>query len=93
MSRVGEKVDRSPTGTGVSGRLAIDFSRGKIALKEEMVVESVIGTRFKGRIVEKMRFSGVDAVIPEIEGTAHITGRHQFLFDPDDPLSYGFFLR
>ena len=87
------EVDRSPTGTGVSGRLAIEFARGKIALNQEMVVESVIGTRFKGRIIQKMRFGGYDAVIPEVEGSAYITGKHQFLFDPDDPLANGFFLR
>lgn len=87
------EVDRSPTGTGVSGYLAIEFVRGKIALNQEMVVESIIGTRFKGRVVQKTRFGEYDAVIPEVEGSAYITGKHQFLFDPDDPLANGFFLR
>ncbi len=87
------EVDRSPTGTGVSGCLAIEFARGKIVLNQEMVVESIIGTRFKGRIVQKTRFGERDAVIPEVEGSAYITGKHQFLFDPDDPLASGFFLR
>ena len=87
------EVDRSPTGTGVSGYLAIEFARGKIALNQEMVVESIIGTQFKGRVVQKTRFGQYDAVIPEIEGSAYITGKHQFLFDPHDPLANGFFLR
>ena len=87
------EADRSPTGTGVSGRLAIEFARGKITLNQEMVVESIIGTRFKSRIVQKTRFGDYDAVIPEVEGSAYITGKHQFLFDPDDPLANGFFLR
>ncbi|MFQ6109732.1 MAG: proline racemase family protein, partial [Candidatus Aminicenantales bacterium] len=87
------EVDRSPTGTGVSGRLAIDFARGEISLKQEITIESIIGTRFKGRIIEETQFGPYEAVIPEVEGSAHITGKHEFVFDPDDPLCYGFFLR
>jgi trans-L-3-hydroxyproline dehydratase len=58
-----------------------------------MVVESIIGTRFTGRIVEPTPFGPYRAVIPEIEGSAHITGRHVFLVDPEDPLRDGFILR
>jgi proline racemase len=87
------EVDRCPTGTGVSGRLAIHYARGQIALQETMVVESIIDTRFSGRIVDTTTFGPYPAVIPEIEGTAHITGRHEFLFDPLDSLRNGFILR
>jgi trans-L-3-hydroxyproline dehydratase len=87
------EVDRCPTGTGVSGRLAIRHARGEIRLHESMVVESIIGTRFSGRIVERTTFGPYAAIIPEIEGTAHITGRHEFLVDPADPLRDGFILR
>jgi proline racemase len=87
------EVDRCPTGTGVSGRLAIHYARGEIGLGDPIVVESIIGTRFVGRIVEATTFGPYPAIIPEIEGTAHITGRHEFLIDPDDPLRDGFILR
>ncbi len=87
------EVDRCPTGTGVSGRLAIHHARGEIGVGEPIVVESIIGTRFTGRVVETTTFGPYPAVIPEVEGTAHITGRHEFLIDPDDPLRDGFILR
>ena len=87
------EVDRCPTGTGVSGRLAIHHARGEIEAGQSLVVESIIGTRFTGRIIETTNFGPYPAIIPEIEGTAHITGRHEFLIDPDDPLREGFILR
>ena len=87
------EVDRCPTGTGVSARLAIHHARGEIDPGETIVVESIIGSRFTGRIVETTKFGPYAAVIPEIGGTAHITGRHEFLIDPDDPLRDGFILR
>jgi len=87
------EVDRCPTGTGVSARLAIHHARGEIDPGETIVVESIIGSRFTGRIVETTRFGPYAAVIPEVGGTAHITGRHEFLIDPDDPLRDGFILR
>jgi trans-L-3-hydroxyproline dehydratase len=87
------EVDRCPTGTGVSARLALHRARGEIDPGETIVVESIIGSRFTGRIVEETTFGPHPAVIPEIGGTAHITGRHEFLIDPDDPLREGFILR
>ena len=87
------EVDRCPTGTGVSARLAIHHARGEIRPGEEIVVESIIGSRFTGRIVKETAFGPYPAVIPEIGGTAYITGRHEFLIDPDDPLRDGFILR
>jgi trans-L-3-hydroxyproline dehydratase len=87
------EVDRSPTGTGVSGRLALRHARGRMAEHEPFVVESIIGTRFSGRIAGTTTFGGYQAIIPQIEGSAHITGRHEFLIDPDDPLGDGFILR
>jgi len=87
------EVDRSPTGTGVSGRLALLRARGEIDLNQPVVIESIIGTRFAGRIVETSAFGPYPAVIPEVEGSAYITGRHEFLIDPEDPLREGFILR
>jgi trans-L-3-hydroxyproline dehydratase len=87
------EVDRCPTGTGVSARLAIHHARGEIGVGEPMVVESILGSRFTGSIVETTAFGPYPAIIPEVEGTAHITGRHEFLIDPADPLRDGFILR
>ncbi len=87
------EVDRCPTGTGVSGRLAIHYARGEVGVNEPIVIESIIGTHFSGRIVETTTFGPYPAIIPEVEGAAYVTGRHEFLIDPDDPLKDGFILR
>lgn len=87
------EVDRSPCGTGVSGRLAIHHARGEIGINEPIVIESIIGTRFTGRIVKTTTFGPHHAIIPEVEGAAYISGRHEFLIDPADPLRKGFILR
>ncbi|HET7550342.1 MAG TPA: proline racemase family protein [Gemmatimonadaceae bacterium] len=88
------EVDRSPTGTGVSGRVAQLHARGEIALGEEVLVESILGARsvFGGRAVESARVGPHEAVIPEVRGTAFITGRSEFLVDPRDSLGGGFLL-
>jgi trans-L-3-hydroxyproline dehydratase len=86
-------VDRSPTGTGVSGRVALEHAKGRLAVAEPFVIESLIGTRFTGRVVRQTNFGEYDAVVPEVDGNAYITGRHEFLIAPDDPLKEGFILR
>ena len=87
------EVDRSPTGTGVSARMALHYSRGEVKIGDPLVIESIIGTRFTGRVLEVARCGPHAAVIPEVEGRAYLTGRHTFLIDPDDPLATGFLLR
>ena len=87
------EVDRSPTGTGVSARLALLYARHAIRGNQSIEIDSIIGSRFSGCIVETTTFGSHQAVIPEVEGTAHITGRHEFLIDPKDPLRDGFVLR
>lgn len=87
------EVDRSPTGTGVSARMALHFERGEIAIGQPMVIESIIGSRFTCRIKEVTSFGSYRAVIPEVEGTAHFCGKNEFLIDPEDPLKEGFFFR
>src|SRR5229473_3678086 len=87
------EVDRSPTGTGVSGRVALEHAKGQLAVGEPFVIESLIGTRFAGRVVRETMFGDYAAVVPEVEGNAYITGRHEFLITPDDPLKEGFILR
>ncbi len=87
------EIDRSPTGTGVSGRAAIHHARGELPADKWITIESLIGTQFQVRVYETTEVAGVPAVVPEVHGTAHITGRNEFLIDPDDPLAEGFLLR
>jgi proline racemase len=87
------EVDRCPTGTGVSARLAIHYARNEINLKQPIIIESIIGSTFSGRIIDTATFGSYPAVIPEVTGTAHITARNEFLIDPSDPLKEGFILR
>ena len=87
------EVDRSPTGTGVSGRVALEHAKGRLSVGQPFVIESLIGTRFTGRVVRETTFGEYAAIVPEVEGSAYITGRHEFLIAPDDPLKDGFILR
>lgn len=87
------ELDRSPTGTAVSGRLAILRARDEISGDAKIVVESIIGGRFSGRIVETAAVGEHPAVVPEVGGRAWVTGRHEFLIDPDDPWRDGFLVR
>lgn len=87
------EVDRSPTGTGVSARLAIHYVRNEIIKGQTIVIESIVGSKFKGTVFEETTFGGHPAIIPEVEGTAFITGRHEFLIDPKDEFPEGFILR
>lgn len=88
------EVDRSPTGTGVSGRVAQLHARGELALGEEITVESILGRSsvFRGRAVETTSVGHHQAVIPEVSGTAFMTGRSEFIVDPRDTLGGGFLL-
>ena len=87
------ELDRSPTGTGVCGRAAIHFSRGEIELGDELQVESIIGTEFRVSCVDAVEVGGISAVIPEVTGSAYISGEHTFVLDQSDPLPHGFFIR
>jgi len=87
------EVDRSPTGTGVSARAALHFARREIKIQEPFIVESILGTCFRGCVVETTEFGSYKAVIPEVTGSAYITGCNEWLIDPDDPLKHGFILR
>jgi proline racemase len=84
--------DRSPCGTGTSARMAQLHARGELALNQDFVNESYIGTRFIGRLVESTSVGGYDAVIPTITGRAWITGTAQYFLDPTDPFPKGFLL-
>ncbi|MGI9517371.1 MAG: proline racemase family protein, partial [Pirellulaceae bacterium] len=86
-------VDRSPTGSGVSGRMAIHHARGETQPGESWRIESIIDTIFTGAVASVTEFGPYQAVIPEVAGTAHITGINTFIVNPDDPLRDGFILR
>jgi proline racemase len=85
-------LDRSPCGTGTSARMAALHARGELALGEDFVNESVIGTRFTGRLVQETEVGGAPAVVPEVTGRAWITGMGQYLLDERDPFPAGFAL-
>jgi len=87
------QVDRSPTGTGVSARAALHFFRKEIGLGESVTIESILGTTFRVRAVEETTFGPYRAVIPEVTGSAALTGRGEFWFDPEDALVKGFVFR
>jgi len=87
------EVDRSPTGTGVSARVAIEHARGRLRDGSSFVVESILGTRFRGRVLRVATVGEFDAVIPEIAGSAWTVGRGELWMAPDDPLREGFVLR
>ncbi|MFV1979854.1 MAG: proline racemase family protein [Rhodothermia bacterium] len=87
------EVDRSPTGTGVSGRLAIHFARDEIGIGEQIVIESIIGSTFSCSVLEETSFGPHRAIIPRVEGRAFLTGKHEFIIDPSDPLRDGFIIR
>ena len=87
------EVDRSPTGTGVSGRAALHFARGEIGLNEPIEIESIIGSSFLVSVTEETTFGPHKAIIPMVEGRAYITGHNTFYLDPRDPYKDGFILR
>lgn len=87
------EVDRSPTGTGVSARAALHYARRELQAGEPFVVESILGTCFKGEITNETELGPYRAVIPKITGSAHICGHNTLLIDPEDPLRHGFILR
>jgi trans-L-3-hydroxyproline dehydratase len=87
------EVDRSPTGTGVSARVALHYARGEIGLQEPFVVESILGTTFTGSVADTTTFGPYTAVVPQVTGSAYITGVNQLLLNPHDPLTNGFLLR
>jgi proline racemase len=87
------ELDRSPTGSGVSARAALLHAKGDVRLGQKLQIESILGTRMTVEAVSTVKFGPYDAVIPEVGGTAFITGRQEFYFDPEDPLRGGFILR
>lgn len=87
------EVDRSPTGSGVSGRAAIHYKKDEISLGESITIESILGSSFNVEVDSLIDYGSFEAVIPKVTGTAYITGEHTFYIDNEDVLKHGFFLR
>ncbi|MFH9423808.1 proline racemase family protein [Streptomyces sp. NPDC017529] len=85
-------LDRSPCGTGTSARMAQLHARGILPLHRPFVNESLIGTRFTGRLVDTCLVGGRPAVVPTVTGRAWITGTARYVLDPSDPFPRGFVL-
>ena len=84
------KIDRSPTGTAASARMALLHAAGEMAVGDTFTARSIIDSEFQGRIVETTRVGDRPAIVPEITGRAWITGVHQHMLDPDDPWPEGY---
>ena len=84
------EVDRSPCGTGTAAVMAVLDAMGLLGDDTRFVHESLIGTTFTGRVTGRTMIGEYEAIIPEIEGSAWITGEHTFVVDDEDPLRNGF---
>ncbi len=84
------KLDRSPTGTAVSARLAMLAARGLAAPGDALVMRSIIDSTFVGTIVDTTTVGDRPAVIATVTGSAWITGTHQYRLDPADPWPAGY---
>ena len=89
----GTQVDRSPTGSGVTARIAVQHRRGQVALGESRAFESVTGAVFTGRAVAETRAGDHPAVTVEVAGEAHYSGESRFFLEPGDSIGQGFLLR
>jgi proline racemase len=83
-------IDRSPCGTGTSARMAVLHAKGRLAIGEDFRHEGILGTVFTGRLLEETRVGERAAVVPQITGSAWITGIADYVVDPSDPFPDGF---
>ncbi|MFN3207932.1 MAG: trans-3-hydroxy-L-proline dehydratase [Roseovarius sp.] len=84
------KVDRSPTGTALSARMAVLHRRGIMKTGDRLTAHSLIGSTFSGQILEETHVGDLSAILPEISGRGWITGFHQHMQDPSDPWPQGY---
>lgn len=84
------KLDRSPTGTGVSARMALLRSQGTMAIGDRLTMRSVIGSEFIGQIVRDTKVGDLDAIVPSVSGRAWRTGWFKYEVDPADPWPLGY---
>lgn len=87
------EVDRSPCGSGTCARLALLDSAGALARGAALRHRGIVDTVFTGRVIGDTEVGGLPAVLTEVEGSAYLTGRHEFVLEPQDPLGTGFLLR
>lgn len=87
------EVDRSATGSGVSARAALHYAKGELETGRKITIESILGTTMDVQILRTEPYGPYRAVVPEVSGKAHFTGKNEFWFDPDDPLNKGFIFR
>ena len=83
-------IDRSPCGTGTSARMAVLHATGHLAIGDDFRHEGILGTVFTGRLLEETRVGEQAAVVPQITGSAWITGIADYVVDPTDPFPDGF---
>ena len=84
------KLDRSPTGTAVSARMAILHAKGQMQTGDHFTGKSIIGSEFHGKILGKTKVGSIDAIRPQITGRGWVTGTHQYTLDPNDPWPEGY---
>lgn len=84
------KLDRSPTGTGVSARMAVLHAKGQMQVGDILQGVSIIDSEFVGRIEKETKLGDTTAIVPTITGRAWVTGTHQHMLDPDDPWPEGY---
>ena len=87
------KVDRSPTGTALSARMAVLVARGEMALGDSLLATSIIGSEFTGKVVRSAKVGATPAIVPSVSGRGWITGTHQHMLDPSDPWPEGYKLK
>ncbi len=84
------QIDRSPTGTGTGGRVALHNHKGIMKDGDQLENLSIIDTSMTGKILERTQVAGIPAIVPEVSGRAFITGFNQLVLDPEDPIPSGF---
>lgn len=85
-------MDRSPCGTGTSAKMTLLHHRGLLGLDEPFINAGVLGTTFEGRLIAETKVGDLPAVVPEVRGSAQVTGVHQFVLDQRDPFPQGFLI-
>ena len=84
------KLDRSPTGTAVSARMALLHAKGEMGLQDQFTGSSIIGSEFSGKILGTTMVGTTPAIRPQISGRGWVTGTHQHMLDPSDPWPDGY---
>ena len=91
------ELDRSPTGSGVSGRIALHVAKAEVPLQQNIIIESIIGSQFTVQAIRNINYGNnaqnYDAVVAQVTGKAFVCGKAQWLINQNDPLKHGFLLK